>query len=121
LEYAELIPEIRELAIAAIEATTIYLTIVSGYLIVAHTSAKNLSKFQIGLVTVLFLGFSLFFTYAGYAFFIRAHNLNLQWGPDTYAGVQEVYAYTLGTMQLLGILGSLYFMYQSHTKSHADT
>jgi len=121
MEYAELVPEIRELMVAVIEATTIYLTIVSGYLIVAYTSAKNLSKFQVGLVTLLFLGFSLFFTYAAYAFFIRADNLSLQWGSDAYSGINQTYAYILGSMQLLGIVGSLYFMLHSRKIKNADT
>jgi hypothetical protein len=39
MEYAELIPELRENINSAMAATTLYLSIITGYLIVAHTAA----------------------------------------------------------------------------------
>jgi hypothetical protein len=116
MEYAELIPELRENINSAMAATTLYLSIITGYLIVAHTAAKTFSGFQLGLITFLFLAFSSFFGYGTYSLFLRAHGLQMQWGEATYSGIFAVYGTWIGLAQMLGIVGSLFFMYQAKIK-----
>jgi len=116
MEYAVLVSEMREWMGSAMEASTLYLSIVTGFLIVAHTTAKDLSRFQLAFITFLFIGFALFFTYGTYGMFMRAYDLQIEWGSDTYSGVHKLFAIWIGGFQLLGIAGSLFFMYQAKNK-----
>jgi len=111
VEYAELIAEVRENYSAAFEAMTLFLTVVTAYLVVAYTVGRELSKFQMFLTTGLFVVFALTFTIGAYGFIERAHYLQTRWGEETYSGLNIYFAYWTGSIQLVGIIGSLYFMY----------
>ena len=120
MELVEVIEQTRETMLASLEAVTLYLSVVSGYLIAAYTAGKNLEGFRMLLVTLLFLAFSIFFTIGTYTFLVLANGMYSEWGPDAYDGSITFYAYWISGAQVLGILGSLYFMYSTH-KAGADT
>ncbi|MFK7865391.1 MAG: hypothetical protein AB8B95_14330 [Pseudohongiellaceae bacterium] len=120
MEIVEIIELGREYIVAGLEAMSLYLTIISGYLIVSYTIGNNLSIFQVIVVTGLFLAFSFFFALGTYSFFMLAHGVYLELGPDVYDGETRIQAFWIGTAQLLGVFAALAFMYDAR-KSEADT
>ena len=116
MELVEITEQARESIVAAMEAITLYLSILTGYLIVAYTVGKNLSKFQLIIITALFLTFSTFFVLGTYMFFMRAHDMNLTWRPESYTGQNAIFALWIGGAQLAGIIASLAFMYDAQKK-----
>ena len=56
-------------------ASTLYLTVVSGYLVVVYQAGKNLTRYQLLLVSALFLSFAVFFTAGTFGFFKGAHTM----------------------------------------------
>jgi hypothetical protein len=120
MESLDAIDQTRENMIAAMEAITLYLSVLSGYLVVAYTIGKNLIGFRLFLVTALFIAFSSFFVLGTFGFFRVAHDIFGQWGPQDYDGRFIIYAYWISAAQILGVIGSLYFMYDTR-KAGADT
>jgi hypothetical protein len=116
VEPVEIIELGREYIVAGMEAMALYLSIVTGYLIVGYTAGKNLSKFQIFVITSLFLSFSCFFAIGTYTLFIRAHEIYLLSNSGAYEGNQRLNALWIGAAQALGVLASLAFMYDAQKK-----
>jgi len=116
VEQVEIIELGREYISVGLEAMTLYLSVVTGYLIVGYTAGKNLSKFQIVVITSLFLAFAFFFTVGTYIFFIRAHEIYLLSTPGAYEGATRLYALWIVSAQVLGVLASLAFMYDAQRK-----
>ena len=120
MELVEVIEQARETIIAAMEAMALYLTVVSAYLVAAYTVGTKLKGYRMFFVTVLFLSFSVFFTIGSFSFLMLANGMYSNWGADEYNGGIEYYAYWIAGAELLGIVGSLYFMYDT-SKSNIDT
>lgn len=116
MELIDLIGETRESITVAMEAFTLYLTVVSGYLVVSYIAGKELSRFQVLFVTSLFIAAAILCTVGSFSYFRGAHDLNLTWAPEDYDGGYIVYAYWIAVVQILGIVGSLIFMYGSRKK-----
>lgn len=61
---AELIGAASDLAAGVQESVSLYLTVVSAYLIVAYVAGKDLSLFQVMIINVLFVVFGISFVFA---------------------------------------------------------
>ena len=81
----------------AMTAMTLYVTAVSGYLLVAYFIGQSLTFIQVSTFTVLFLAFSGFMTYGAFGFFENAYAFGSEYGRG-YAmpWVGEVAAITQG-------------------------
>jgi hypothetical protein len=99
------------------EAIALYLTIVSGYLIVAYSAGSKIPNFLSAMVTSLFLSFSLIFVLGSYTFFGGAHTFSRIFGPELqYPTIPVWYAWLVATTEILGIIGCLIYMYQVRKK-----
>ena len=114
MELVDVIDQGRESVVAAMEAIALYLTIVTAYLVTAHSAGSTLSKFQVFFISVLFLVFSFFFTLGTYSFFVTADRIYSTGVLEGYSGVNQAYAYWIAGAELLGIAGSLIYMYQAY-------
>jgi hypothetical protein len=89
--------EFLELVYAANEAgntaLTIYMSIVTGYLVVAYAVGASLNRLQIILINSLFLFFATAFTYSAFTSFVGMRNFTEQalslggesWTPSSEA------------------------------------
>ena len=86
----------------------LYITIISGYLVVAYLAGKDLTRSQLIIVSSLFVVFASIMSLSGFALLERAIELEAQreGGRDAldHAG------YFLLVLQFLGILAALKFM-----------
>jgi hypothetical protein len=102
----EQIQTLTELGVAGLTAMTIYLTVVSGYLIVAYLAGDKLTTSQLVIVSSLFVVAALYLTFTTNNMFLAAKG---------YAASVEIPypAWTDSVMlilQLAGIIASLKFM-----------
>ncbi len=89
-------------------AMTLYLTVTSGYLLVAYLAGKELTRLQAAIITCLYVVFTTANTLAVISFFNAAIHYGHTYGP----GRMPLWPpYTLGTAFFLGILASLKFMW----------
>ncbi len=99
----------------AMTALSLYVTAVSGYLLVAYLIGPKLTLIQVVIFTGLFLMFSGFMTYGAVGFFENAHIFSRDYGrayARPWAG--DIALIT----QIGGILASVYFMWSvRHPKS----
>ncbi len=100
------------LSTVAMTSVTIYLTVVSGYLVVAYTAGRNLTKLQLIVISAIFVLFSLFFTAGANIHFTKATEYAEAIGVYTGVGV----ARTIFIAQIAGIIAALVFMYSSRKK-----
>ena len=117
MDLVDIIEQTREMAIAAMTASTLYLTVVSGYLVVAYVAGNVLSKFQLLFVTALFFAFASFFSLASFGYVLGAHSFMTSYQPEFYNGLYIALAYWIFSAQIFGIIGSLVFMYQAQRRS----
>ena len=101
-------------SVASLEAFGMYVTILVAYLIAAHLAGKQLSPFQIVAVSVLFVVASAITTWGTYAYMSRsiplANQLELI-NPDRTYGAQPLVRDLMATVQALGIVACLSFMW----------
>ena len=117
MEIVELEQIIRGNISGGMEAVALYLTVVSGYLIVTYSAGDKIPKFLSAIVTVLFLTFSLFFALGSYQFFFAAHNFSRIYGPELQYPIASIrYAWAIAAVEILGIIGCLMFTYQARKK-----
>ena len=93
---------------------TLYLSVVSGYLVVAFVVGNSLSRFQATLITCFFVIFSIHFTVSAYGSFELAylqHMKYLEYIPDAKLGPTPWINRPLAFFQLAGIIGCLKFMW----------
>ena len=99
---------------AAMSALALYLTTVSGYLIVAYLAGKNLTASQTVIVSVLFIVFALFFGYGAVGYLRRgllmADELRTI-NPGEFFGVAPWLVFLAAGLCFAGILASLRFMW----------
>ncbi len=113
MDIVDLIQIVEEAISAGMQAAALYITIVSGYLILIYSAGQKISKYLNVLVTSLFIVFSLFFSAGSYQFFSLAHEYSVNFGAELGAiPLGMWWAWILGTAQLLGIVGCLVYMYQ---------
>jgi hypothetical protein len=115
MEFVDAMSHTREASIAMMETITLYLTVVSGYLIVAYSTGKNLNVFQVSFVTAVFVVFAFFFIVGTNTFISQAHFVASQLfeNPnDNYRLMGNI----IISAEILGIIGSLWFMYDVKRK-----
>ena len=96
-------------------AMTLYLTVTSGYLLVAYLAGKELTRLQAAIITCLYVVFTTANTLAVISFF----NAAIHYAHTYGAGRMPLWPpYTVGTAFFLGILACLKFMWDvRHPKS----
>lgn len=120
MDFATLNEMVRENINSGMNAVTLYLSIVSAYLVVAYLVGKKMSFFQMMLATTLFVVFASFFSFGTFGFFNAAHLLSARFGPELdFPVLSATYAWIICIAQTLGILGSLVFML--HERQGGDT
>jgi hypothetical protein len=100
---------------AANGAMTLYVTVTSGYLLVAYLVGRDLTRLQTTIITVLYVVFAAMNTFAVVSFFQSAFYFGNTYG----AGLAPSWpAYGTGTLFILGILACLKFMWDvRHSKT----
>ena len=96
-------------------ATTIYLSIVGGYLIAAYSVGKQLTKFQLFVISILFVLFSLWFSLASFALLQESNKFILTYGTGGASTIGGS-AYLLLGLELTAIIVSLVFMLNTRKK-----
>ena len=93
----------------AMTAMSLYVTAVSGYLLVAFFIGPKLTLVQTATFTILFLVFAGFMAYGAFGFFENAYEFGREYGRG-YAQpwVGDLALITQGG----GIIASVYFMWQ---------
>lgn len=100
----------------AMTAVAIYLTIVSGYLVVAYMAGRRLSLLQVMIVSVLFVAFALYFSITAHAWFRGAFSYS-----DNVGITYSKTTFLLLWLQLAGIIASLWFMFDQRKNERKDT
>ena len=89
-------------------AMGLYVTVSSGYLLVAYLAGKDLTRMQAVIITVLYVTFATFNTIAVVSYFQTAFYFGHTYG----AGLAPYWpVYGLGSLFALGILACLKFMW----------
>jgi hypothetical protein len=112
LSEAELVEATSNFHSLAMAAMVFYLSIVSGYLIVAHFAGAEMARSQAALVTCLFLAFSFFAMWGSVVYFWVASHFFHQTEAYGFLQTEELVspAVIIGIVELLGVVGSLKFM-----------
>lgn len=95
-------------------AVSIYLTVVSAFLIAAFMAGDRLTKGQAIITIGLFVSGAIFATYGTVEHFLTLENFQqrlVEIGGSTTKMSGAVTAIALGTLQTLGIMGSLKFLW----------
>jgi len=111
-------PEIVETATGLVEAgmlgITIYITVVSGYLVVAYLAGKDLDRFQLLTISSLFGAFSFFVAIGSYSFIAGGQRLFQNADTDPPSEFVRLLVQQIPNVLLLimlaGIVLSLIFM-----------
>jgi len=103
---AELYQTVAALNEAAMTAVTVYLTVVSAYIIAAYIAGKELEKSQLTIISSLFVVFASFFSFSSYQFFAASISLVVS---ETNTGYPSL-PYLLLIAEIVGILAALKFM-----------
>ena len=108
MDLAEFYQTIASLNDAGMTATTVYLTVVSAYIIAAYVVGRELKKSQLVVISTLFVAFGLFFAFGSFRLYSAATRFALR--EDTDASVYPILAYIIFTVEILGIFAALKFM-----------
>ena len=99
---------VSELLAGATSAMSLYLTVVSGYLLVAYLAGKELSSLQTTIVTTLFMFFTITNTVATVLYMQNAYYFSHTYGAGRLPGWV---ALTTGVLLAGGILAAVKFMW----------
>jgi hypothetical protein len=103
---------VAELVVAqlsgASNAMALYVTVTSGYLLVAYLVGKDLTRLQAAIISVLYVVFSAFNTFAVVSYFQVAYYYGHTYGTGL---VPSWPPYGMGTLFIFGILACLKFMW----------
>jgi hypothetical protein len=99
---------VTELFDAASSAMSLYLTVVSGYLLVAYLVGKKLTFLQTTIITILFMFFCTTNTIATVSLMQSAYYFGHTYGEGRVPGWT---AATIGILLSLGILAAIKFMW----------
>lgn len=108
----EQLQTIISLSVGALTAIGIYLTIVSGYLIVAYLVGSKLSRPQVIVISILFLLFSLYLALSAYNFIYATHRYSNSVNIPSYAAS----AWAMLAILVAGIIASLWFMWDTRQR-----
>lgn len=96
-------------------AITVYLTVVTGYLVAAYMVGPKLSKSQLIIVTLLFLLFALIFGVASFMFFNSAMNVPFDDG-SVGNGILGWAPLAILSGEFLGMVAAMKFMFDIRKK-----
>ena len=117
MTFFELAELLRENINAGMGAITLYLTVVTTYLVAAYLAGEKLTRFQTFLTTSLFIVFALVFTFGSVAFFQSTTEITARFGNEVGISTFPIqFAWVIGFAEILGILGSLRFMFDVRSK-----
>lgn len=105
---AEFISSYTALLNGSLAAVGLYLTTISGFLIVAYLVGSKLDQSQLTIVSILFVTFSTLLAYVSYSLAERAVGLEIE-----FEGTRDALdwgTYVLLALQVFGILASVKFM-----------
>lgn len=104
---------VAEFNVAGMTAMTLYLTAMSGYLLVAYMIGNKLTRLQCVIVTGLFLWFSVFVTLGTAGYFGRAYQLSGLFSEFKPSGmVMDTWVlWASSGLELVGIFAALKFMW----------
>ncbi len=110
---SEIIEAYLECQSLAMNAMVIYLSITSGYLLVAYSVGPRLTRSQVIFISSLFVAFGLFTVWGVFAYFQMGdhfENLSTTWNSARFNPVGLNAASVVSLIELMGILGCLVFM-----------
>ena len=117
MTFFELSELLREIINSGMSAITLYLTVVTTYLVAAYLAGEKLTRFQTFLTTSLFIVFALVFTVGSVAFFQNTNEISARFGNKVGVSTFPIrYAWIIGCAEIFGILGSLRFMFDVRRK-----
>jgi len=112
MTFFELAELLRENINSGMDAITLYLTVVTTYLVAAYLAGEKMTLFQAFLTTSLFTVFALVFTFGSVAFFQSTTEITARFGEEVGISTFPIqYAWAIGFAEIFGILGSLRFMF----------
>lgn len=104
-------------------ALALYMTAVSGYLIIAYSVGAAMNRYQLALVNALFLFFSGAFSYSA---MISFHNMRtfsealfekIPGQPSVSSTAEDTFLFAIVGSLILGIVGSIVFMWDVRRRS----
>ena len=105
------------LAEAGLLCISIYLTVVSGYLVVAYLAGKELGQFQLVTISALFLFFSLVLSLATYALLqsavVLAGFVENESSSETVRQLLRLVPSIISAVQIIGVVMALKFMWDT--------
>ncbi len=102
---------------SGMNAITLYLTVVTTYLVAAYLVGEKLTRFQTFLTTSLFIIFALVFTFGSVAFFRATTEIAARFGNEVEMLTFPIqFAWVIGFAEIFAILGSLKFMFDVRSK-----
>lgn len=117
----EFILSVSSLHETGLTALALYMTVLSGYMVVAYSVGSDLNKSQIVIINAIFLVFSLALSLASYFYFRGAYELGLAHWPDSSPRSEAIILRLFLFAQIAAILGGLKFMFDIRKKLPADT
>ena len=106
-----------QLMASAMASMGLYITVVSGYLIISYLVGAKLSKMQNIIVSILFITSALFMILGVYLHMQRAH-----YWANLYSSNPNVYLYSVvcTSIFLMGIIAALKFMHDIRKNKVSD-
>mgnify|MGYP003581546546 CR=1 FL=1 len=94
----------------ALATLSIFITIVTAYLVAAYLVGRELTTFQVRFMSLLFLVFSGFTIWGTLAYFYIGDSLSTESGPTWLTPLGMKPSLVVVPIQVLIVLGCLYFM-----------
>jgi len=116
LTIVEFILSVTALHETAFTALAIYLTVLSGYMVVAYSVGAELTKSQLIFINSIFLVFSLMLSFASYLYLISAYQLGLEYKPEASPRSEGIMLVLFLITQCAAIMGALKFMFDIRKK-----
>lgn len=112
----EFILSVTALHETAFTALAIYLTVLSGYMVVAYSVGAELTKSQLIFINSIFLVFSIMLSFASYTYFSSAYQLGSAYRPETSPRSEGIMLLFFLIAQFAAIMGALKFMFEIRKK-----
>jgi len=111
----ELVDIIASIAAGNLAAFSLYLAILTAYMVAAFVVGERLTKIEVVITSSAFISATLFFIYVTIAFLMRQiyfleHLAFIETDATLFIGIKTVV--TIATVQLMGILVGLKFMWE---------
>src|SRR4029450_7356583 len=94
----------------ALATLSIFITVVTAYLVAAYLVGRELTKFQVRFLSLVFLVFSGFAMWRTFAYFYIGHSLSPASGPTWLSPFGLKPSLVAPPIQVLLVVGCVYFM-----------